>query len=175
MTMSVTSGSLFVRVPVLSSTHGVDMGGGFQGGGVLEQQAALGAQAGADHDRGRRSQTKGVRAGDDHHGDGKQQRLLNRPADGQPDEEGARSQRASGAVEEDPGRVQDHRQAQDQEKTSSRKPKGAGTVKQITSRPIGDHSKIGMESSAATRNRLRMSRTIASIDIPACPPWPIAS
>jgi hypothetical protein len=32
-----------------------------------------------------------------------------------------------------------------------------------------------MESSAATRNRLRMSRTIASIDIPACPPWPIAS
>ena len=35
---------------------------------------------------------------------------------------------------------------------------------------------IGIDNTSATRNRLRMSRTIASIDIPAWPPpWPIIS
>ncbi len=38
-----------------------------------------------------------------------------------------------------------------------------------------DHSKIGTEKMTATRKRFRMSRTIASIDISACPPWPIMS
>jgi hypothetical protein len=41
--------------------------------------------------------------------------------------------------------------------------------------PIGDHTRIGIENSAATRNRLRMSATIAAIDVPACPPCPITS
>jgi hypothetical protein len=43
------------------------------------------------------------------------------------------------------------------------------------SRPIGDHSMIGIDNTSATRNRLRISRTMASIDIPACPPCPIIS
>jgi hypothetical protein len=37
-------------------------------------------------------------------------------------------------------------------------------------RPIGDHNKIGTEKMVATRNRLRMSATIDSIDMPAAPP-----
>ena len=56
--------------------HGVDAGGGLQRGGVLEQHAALGAEPGADHDRGRRGQAERVRAGDHHDGDGEQQRRL---------------------------------------------------------------------------------------------------
>jgi hypothetical protein len=59
--------------------------------------------------------------------------------------------------------------------TSSRSPNGAATVKPSTSRPIGDHNRIGTEKTAATRNRLRMSATIAAIAIPACPPWPTTS
>ncbi len=42
------------------------------------------------------------------------------------------------------------------------------------SRPIGEYSVIGTDSRAAVTNRLRMSATIAAIDMPACPPWPIA-
>ena len=61
------------------------------------------------------------------------------------------------------------------ENTSSRSPNGAGTSNPSTSRPIGDHSSTGTDSTAATRNRLRMSATIAAIDIPPCPPWPIIS
>ncbi len=48
-------------------------------------------------------------------------------------------------------------------------------MKPNMSRPIGDQSMIGMDNTSATRKRLRMSRTMASIDIPACPPWPITS
>ena len=33
-----------------------------------------------------------------------------------------------------------------------------------TSRPIGDHSRIGIEKSAATKNLRRMSVTISAID-----------
>src|SRR6266536_2840090 len=61
------------------------------------------------------------------------------------------------------------------DQTSSRSPNGAATVKPSTSRPIGDHSRIGIENTAATRKRLRMSATMAAIDIPACPPWPMTS
>src|SRR5712691_514529 len=60
-------------------------------------------------------------------------------------------------------------------KTSSRIPKGAGTPKCKTWRPIADQRRIGTDRTAATRNRLRMSWTIASIDMTACPPWPITS
>src|SRR6266487_3732596 len=60
-------------------------------------------------------------------------------------------------------------------KTSSRIPKGAGTPKCRTWRPIADQSRIGTDSTAATRNRLRMSLAMASIDISACPPWPITA
>ena len=52
---------------------GVDAGRGLEGGGVLDQHAALGAQPGADHDRGRGGQPEGVGAGDDDDGDGEQQ------------------------------------------------------------------------------------------------------
>ena len=60
-------------------------------------------------------------------------------------------------------------------RTSSRRPKGAGTVKCRTCLPMADQSRIGIERIAATRKRFRMSRTMASIDIAAWPPWPIAS
>ena len=43
-----------VRVPVLSITDRVDVGGSFQRGCILEQHAPFGAQSGADHDRRRR-------------------------------------------------------------------------------------------------------------------------
>ena len=59
-----------VTVPVLSSTIGVDPAGGLQDLGALDQDAELGAAAGADHQRGRRGQAQGARAGDDQHGDG---------------------------------------------------------------------------------------------------------
>ena len=52
--------------------------------------------------------------------------------------------------------------------TSLRIPNGAATEKPNTSLPIGDHSTIGTENNAATRNRFRMSATIEAIDIP---PW----
>ena len=38
-----------------------------------------------------------------------------------------------------------------------------------------DQSTIGTDMIAANRKRLRMSRTITSIDIAACPPCPITS
>ena len=50
-------------------------------------------------------------------------------------------------------------------KTSSRIPNGAATSKPNTSRPIGDQSTIGIEKSAATRKRLRISRAIPAIDM----------
>jgi hypothetical protein len=50
-------------------------------------------------------------------------------------------------------------------KTSSRRPNGAGTLKP-RSRPMGDHSVIGTDRIAATRDRFRMSRIIDSIDTP---------
>jgi hypothetical protein len=54
--------------------------------------------------------------------------------------------------------------------TSSRSPNGAGTSNPRTSRPIGDHSRIGIDRTSATRNRRRMSATMSAIDMPACPP-----
>ena len=68
--------------------HGVDPGGGFQGGGVLEQDASFGAQSGADHDGRRCGQAQRVGAGDDHDGDGEQQGGLDSGAEGEPGGEG---------------------------------------------------------------------------------------
>jgi len=59
-------------------------------------------------------------------------------------------------------------------KTSSLSPNGAGTVNPRNSRPIIENNVIGIENRRATRNRLRMSRTISSID-PWWPPCPITS
>jgi len=42
------------------------VGGGLERHRVLEQHAAAGPEPGADHDRRRRGQAEGVRAGDDH-------------------------------------------------------------------------------------------------------------
>ena len=70
----------------------VERGGLLEGDRVLEQDAALGAQAGADHDRRRRGQPEGVRAGDDDDGDREQQRVLDVAADEEvPDDEGQRA------------------------------------------------------------------------------------
>jgi len=52
---------------------------------------------------------------------------------------------------------------------SSLMPSGAAALKPITSRPMRENNVIGMASTAATRKRLRMSRAISAIDIPA---WP---
>ncbi len=60
-------------------------------------------------------------------------------------------------------------------KTSSRSPNGVSTVKFNTSRPSGDHNTIGIANTSATRNRLRMSVTIASIDMAPWLPWPITA
>ena len=59
---------------------------------VLEQDAALGAEPGADHDRRRGRQPERVRAGDDDDGDGEQQRVLDVAADDEvPDDERQRA------------------------------------------------------------------------------------
>ena len=75
---SVTSGWPLVRVPVLSITTTSMRGCGLEGGGVLEQHAALGAEPGADHDRRRGGEAEGVGAGDDDDGDRVEQRLVGR-------------------------------------------------------------------------------------------------
>ena len=54
-------------------------------------------------------------------------------------------------------------------------PNGAGTEKPNRSRPIGDQRAVPAVSTAATTKRLRMSRTMSSIDIPLWPPCPIIS
>ena len=73
---SVTSGCPLVRVPVLSITTTSMRGRGLEGGGVLEQHPALGAETGADHDRRRGGEPEGVGAGDDDDGDGVEQRVV---------------------------------------------------------------------------------------------------
>ena len=76
----------------LVEDDGVERGGLLERHRVLEQDAALGAQAGADHDRRRRRQPERVRAGDDDDGDREQQRVLDVAADDDvPDDEGQRA------------------------------------------------------------------------------------
>ncbi len=57
----------------------VDAPGRLEHLGSLDEDAELGAAAGADHDRRRRGQTEGARAGDDQHGDGGRERDGRRP------------------------------------------------------------------------------------------------
>ena len=57
-----------VSVPVLSRTMAVSLWRVSQRLAALDEDAVLGALAGADHDRGRRGQAQGARAGDDEHG-----------------------------------------------------------------------------------------------------------
>ena len=51
-------------------------------------------------------------------------------------------------------------------------PAGVARSTPSTSVPRGDQSTIGIAKASATTKRLRMSRAIASIDMPAWPPWP---
>ena len=60
---------------------GVDAAGGLEHLGAPDQDAELGAAAGADHQRGRRGQAQRARAGDDQHRDGGGERGL-RPGAG---------------------------------------------------------------------------------------------
>jgi hypothetical protein len=78
---ATTSGSPRVSVPVLSSTTRIEGRRLLQAHGVLEEDAARCAQAGADHDGRRGREPQGVRAGDDDDGDGEQQRVLDVAAD----------------------------------------------------------------------------------------------
>ena len=66
----------------------VDAPGRLEHLGTLDDDAELGAAAGADHDRGRRGQPEGARAGDDQHGDGGGERRRRRLAGAEPEAEG---------------------------------------------------------------------------------------
>ena len=124
---SVTSGSPLVRVPVLSITTVSIRAGGLQRGGVLEQHAALGAEPGADHDRGRGGQAERVRAGDHHDGDREQQR---RRVSGASDEQRPRGegQRRRRAGRRAPARTRPGRPAAARGPWSSAPPAPAATI-----------------------------------------------
>ena len=78
----------------LVEDDGVERGRLLERHRVLEQDAALGAEPGADHDGRRRREPERVRAGDDDDGDGEQQRVLDVAADDEvPDDEGQRCRR----------------------------------------------------------------------------------
>jgi hypothetical protein len=66
----------------------VDVGGGFDPGGVLEQHAPFRAEPGADHDRRRGREAERVGAGDDDDGDSEQDRHRDCSAGEQPHQEG---------------------------------------------------------------------------------------
>ena len=75
---------------------GVERGGLLDRHRVLEQDAALGAEPGADHDRRRRRQPERVGAGDHDDGDREQQRVLHVAADDEvPDDERAERRRSA--------------------------------------------------------------------------------
>ena len=67
----------------------VDAAGGLEDLGALDQQAELGAAAGADHQRRRRGQAERARAGDDQHGDGGGERERRALAGAEPEPERA--------------------------------------------------------------------------------------
>ena len=77
---------------------GVDPAGGLEHLGALDQDAELGAAAGADHQRGRRGQPEGARAGDDQHRDrgGERRSRLRAGAEPEP-ERGRRPARSRSA------------------------------------------------------------------------------
>ena len=65
----------------------VDAAGGLEDLGALDQQAELGAAAGADHQRRRRREAEGAGAGDDQHGDGGGEREARALAGAEPEAE----------------------------------------------------------------------------------------
>ena len=77
------------------------------------------------------------------------------------------------AGEEDRRRVEDDGQAQQQQPDvavdAERRRELACPAASV---PTIDQATIGTVNTSATRKRLRMSRAIASIDMPAWPPWP---
>ena len=75
--------------PCLVHYHRIDVSGGFESQGVLEEDASGRPQAGPNHDCSRRRQAQGIWAGYDHNRDGKQNRGLNRCPGRQPDTERA--------------------------------------------------------------------------------------
>ncbi len=96
--IATTSGSPRVSVPVLSNTTVSSVGRLLERDRVLEQDPALGAEAGADHDRRRRRQAERVRAGDHDDGD-REQRA--RPATARPTTTVPDEERADAADERD--------------------------------------------------------------------------
>ena len=68
-TTTVTEGSPRVMVPVLSRTTAVDALRELERRAVADEDAVLGALAGADHDRRRRGEAHRARAGNDQHRD----------------------------------------------------------------------------------------------------------
>ncbi len=88
-TTSVTRGLPSVMVPVLSSTTVSSLCARLERLAVADQDAVLGALAGADHDRRRRRQPQRAGAGDDQHGDEVEQRVVERRrrAEDEPDDE----------------------------------------------------------------------------------------
>ena len=72
----------------LVQRHDLDTPRFFQRGGCFEQNAVLGAQAAADHDRHGRSQTQRAGAADDQHGNAACQRIPHCLAHQQPDDRG---------------------------------------------------------------------------------------
>ena len=77
----------------LVEQHGVDGAGALEHLGSLDQDAELGAPAGADHQGGRRGQSERAGAGDDQYGDGGRERRGEAPAGPDPEAEGGRRQR----------------------------------------------------------------------------------
>ena len=78
------------RAGLIHDRH-LDTRGSLQGEGIFEQDAALRAQPGPDHDRGRSCQAQGIRTGDDNHADRIENRDRHRSAHQQPDSERARA------------------------------------------------------------------------------------
>ena len=82
-----------VTVPVLSSTMVSIRAGGLQDLGALDQDAQLGAAAGADHEGGGRGEPERAGAGDDEDGDGRGERCGQPAAGADPEAERGRCQR----------------------------------------------------------------------------------
>ena len=72
---------------------GVDPAGGLQHLGALDQDAELGAPAGADQQRGRRGEAQRARAGDDQHGDRGGERRRGAGPGAEPEPERGRGER----------------------------------------------------------------------------------
>ena len=77
-TTSVTRGLPSVIVPGLVEDDDVELVRRLERGAVADEDAVLGALAGADHDRRRRRESQCARARDDEHGDEVEQRVVER-------------------------------------------------------------------------------------------------